>query len=285
MLTGLHFLLSYRCTYECDHCFLYCGPHASGTFTLAQIRQVLDEAEKIGTIEWVYFEGGEPFLYYPLMIEGIRSARQKGFDVGVVSNAYWAETEADAEVWLRPFRGLGVADFSVSDDAFHHGDVEETPAARARAAAENIALPVGAICLEPPDQAEGVMLRGRAAETLREGLPTRPAREFTACNDEELREPERLHLDAFGNVHICQGVLMGNMWKTPLHVLEDTYDPTAHPICGPLLAGGPAKLAADHGMDMSVEYASACHLCYETRKKLRAEYPEHLGPALVYGEA
>jgi MoaA/NifB/PqqE/SkfB family radical SAM enzyme len=37
MLTALHVLLTYRCTMACEHCFLYCGPAARGTFTLAQI--------------------------------------------------------------------------------------------------------------------------------------------------------------------------------------------------------------------------------------------------------
>ena len=72
MLNGIHFLLTYKCNYECDHCFLYCGPHSVGTFTLEQIRTVLDEAVKIGTIKWIYFEGGEPFLFYPIMVEGIK---------------------------------------------------------------------------------------------------------------------------------------------------------------------------------------------------------------------
>ena len=74
MLTGLHFLLTYMCNSECDHCFVYSSPYAQGTFTLDQIRKLLDEATKIGTIEWIYFEGGEPFLFYPIMLEGIKMA-------------------------------------------------------------------------------------------------------------------------------------------------------------------------------------------------------------------
>ena len=37
-LSGIHFLLSYCCTYECDHCFVWSSPKASGTMTLAQIK-------------------------------------------------------------------------------------------------------------------------------------------------------------------------------------------------------------------------------------------------------
>ena len=55
MLTGLHLLLTYQCNSECDHCFLYCSPYSKGTFTLNQIRTLLDEARKIDTIESIYF--------------------------------------------------------------------------------------------------------------------------------------------------------------------------------------------------------------------------------------
>ena len=79
MLKGIHILLTYACNYACDHCFLYCSPNSKGTFTLAQIIKVLNEAKKIKTVEWIFFEGGEPFLYYPIMIEGLRLANEFGF--------------------------------------------------------------------------------------------------------------------------------------------------------------------------------------------------------------
>ena len=101
MLTGIHILLTFMCNEACDHCFVFSGPNAKGTFTLSQLRTVLDEATKLGTIEWVYFEGGEPFLFYPTMIEGMRIARSKGLKVGLVTNAYYATSEEDAELWLR----------------------------------------------------------------------------------------------------------------------------------------------------------------------------------------
>ena len=71
MLTGIHILLTYQCTFECDHCFLYSGPFANGTMTLPQIRRVLAESQKISSVKCIYFEGGEPFLFYPLLLEGV----------------------------------------------------------------------------------------------------------------------------------------------------------------------------------------------------------------------
>ncbi|MBA7600088.1 hypothetical protein ES703_07135 [subsurface metagenome] len=77
MLTGIHFLLTYMCNLECDHCFVYSGPDAKGTLTLDQIRKVLNEATKIGTINWIYFEGGAMFRGRAVekLVEGLPQRR------------------------------------------------------------------------------------------------------------------------------------------------------------------------------------------------------------------
>jgi len=297
MLNSIHFLLSYKCTSECDHCFLYCSPQAEGTFTLAKLRQVFDEIRKVKSITGVYFEGGEPFLFYPLMIEGIRIARGMGLTAGVVTNAYWATSVEDAVVWLKPLAELGISDLSLSDDLFHHDDIEMSPAKIALAAATNLGIPADTICIEAPETASpdhaqakgepitkgGVKFRGRAVEKLSEGIPRQPWKNLTSCPHEDLEKPERIHLDAFGNVHLCQGLLMGNIWKTPLSELIRSYNPHTHPICGPLLKGGPARLAKEYGIDLEPKYIEECHLCYLVRRALITRFPDLLAPAQVYG--
>lgn len=297
MLTGVHFLLTYECNFGCDHCFLYCGPHAKGTFTADGIRAVLVEALKIGTVSQVYFEGGEPFLYYPLMLEGVRLAKELGFKVGVVTNAYWATTMEDAELWLRPLLQAGLSSLTVSDDAYHHGTAQPTPAKRALLAAEQLGIAAGSICIEKPTVSMettqgkgepviggGVMFRGRAVELV-EGLPRKPWATFTSCPFEDLREPKRVHVDCYGNVHLCQGLSMGNLWETPFSILVASYDARAHPICGPLLEGGPAALATAYQVPHEPGYVSACHLCYLTRRALLDRFPALLAPRQVYGLA
>jgi hypothetical protein len=193
MLTGIHFLLTYTCNYECDHCFLYCSPHAEGTFTVAQIRNVLDEAKKIGTIESIFYEGGEPFLYFPVLEEGLKLARQNGFRTGVVTNCYWATAEEDAALWLGPLARAGVHDLSFSDDSFHCEDENDRPAQRAAAAAARLGLPSSSICIDkpvvvPPQDGKGqpvvgggALFKGRAVEKLAPGMPTMPSSEFNEC--------------------------------------------------------------------------------------------------------
>ncbi len=296
MLTGVHFLLTYMCNMECDNCFVYSGPGARGTFTLRQIKSILEQSRKTGTVERICFEGGEPFLFYPLMLEGLRLAKAMGFTTGVVTNAYWVTSEEDAELWLKPLQELGIADVSLSDDAFHHGEDGPNPAKLALAAAEKLGMPAGTICIEKPVVSPersgskgqpvvdgGALLKGRAVETLADGLPTRSWDEFAECTEEDLRDPGRVHVDPYGCVHLCQGLLMGNLWETPLFELAENYDPDSHPICGPLLAGGPARLAEHYALPHEERYVSACHFCFALRKALLQRFPQYLAPPQVYG--
>jgi hypothetical protein len=256
---------------------------------------VLDQAQELGTVEQIYFEGGEPFLFYPLMVEGIRQARERGFSTGVVTNCYWATEVADAALWLAPFRELEVADLSVSSDAFHSGDGDDPQPGFAVEAARRLGIDESVITIDPPsvcvspeDKGEpivggSVRFRGRATVELTSGLPRRPWTDFDECPDEDFLDPGRVHVDGFGNVHICQGLLLGNLEKAGLKELVDAYDPHSHPIFGPLVAGGPAELVRRHDLPHEDGYVDACHLCYEARAALRERFPDALGPPQVYG--
>lgn len=298
MLTDIHLLLTYKCTLECDHCFLYSGPRAEGTMTLPQVRSVLDESQRIGSVGSVCFEGGEPFLFYPSMLEGIRLARDMGFKVGVVTNAYGAVSEEDAEVWLRPLAELGGTYLSVSDDSFHFGEEESSPAKRALAVARKLGIPTSPICIQKPfveaapgeGQRKGApvigggaLFKGRAVEKLTAGLPRRPWRELTQCPYENLQSPSRVHVDSYGHVHVCQGLSIGNMWQRPLSVLALEYRADSHPICGPLVKGGPALLAQRYDVEHEEEYVDECHFCFLVRRALVERFPEYLAPRQVYG--
>jgi hypothetical protein len=298
VLTGIHFLLSYKCDLACDHCFVYGSPNAKGTFTLDQLKKVFNELSKLETIEWIIFEGGEPFLFYPLMYEGIKMAHSMGFKVGLVTNAYWAISEEDAELWLKPLHDLGVSDISVSNDEFHYEDKEASPAKHALNAARRLGMSCGSIRIGKPTIEEGVdkkhakgkpvigggaVFRGRAVEKLIEGLPRRPWQEFTECPYEDLGNPKRVHLDAYGNIHLCQGLSMGNMWDIPLSKVVRQYNADSHPICGPLLKGGPALLAKEYDIPHEAEYVDACHMCYLVRRALLDKFPQYLAPLSIYG--
>jgi len=286
-LSGLHLLLAYECNYECDHCFVWGGPSQTGTMTIDTVEDILAQALELGSIEWIYFEGGEAFLYFETMIAGIRSAKESGFKVGIVSNSYWATTDAAALGWLKPLAGL-VDDLSISSDDYHGSNEGVNYPEIARRAAQQLDIPVDFISVADPEalDAEGataVVFRGRAAELLASRVEAKPWEQFDTCPWEDLREPERVHVDAFGNLHICQGISIGNMLERPLTEIMDDYDAGAHPIVGPLLAGGPAEIVRRYGLSHEEGYADHCHLCYKARCALRERFPDELTPDQMYG--
>jgi hypothetical protein len=128
------------------------------------------------------------------------------------------------------------------------------------------------------------MFKGRAAANLAKDAACRPWHGFTECPHEALDDPSRVHVDYLGYLHLCQGLVMGNLFDRPLVEIVAAYDPQAHPIVGPLLAGGPAALVEQHGLAHEETYADACHLCYRARDALRERFPEWLAPGQMYGE-
>lgn len=294
-LNGLHILLTYQCTSECDHCFVWGSPWQSATLTLSQLRDILRQAHTQPSIEWIYFEGGEPFLFYPLLLAGVCEAKALGFQIGVVTNAYFAFSVEDGQQWLKPLAGL-VDDFSVSCDLYHSSDPCFHQAASARQAAEELGMPTSSISIAQPEVSgahasfgqlpsdeSGVMFRGRAAEKLSARAAHRPWDEFDGCPHEDLREPGRVHVDPYGEVHICQGISIGNLFQKPLSVICAEYVPEDHPVLGPLIQGGPVELVKFFKLPHAETYADACHLCYQARLNLRARFPKYLCPDPMYG--
>jgi hypothetical protein len=218
-----------------------------------------------------------------------------GFHVGVVSNAYWATSEQDALRWLESFVGL-IQDLSISSDLYHYREKLSQQAKNACAAAEALGIPVGIIAVAPPEAASAadrvgqlpesesaVMFRGRAVEKLASRAAPKPWEELDRCPHEDLHEPGRVHIDPLGYVYVCQGISIGNVFTTHLREICKTYVPETHPIASPLLDGGPAELARRYAVPHASQYVDACHLCYETRLRLRNRFPELLAPDQVYG--
>jgi MoaA/NifB/PqqE/SkfB family radical SAM enzyme len=295
-LSGLHLLLTYKCTFQCDHCFVWGSPWQEGVMNLEQIHEILRQAQEMESIDWVYFEGGEPFLYYPVLIRGVQMATAMGFHTGIVTNAYWATTEEDAIAWIKPLGNL-IEDLTISSDRYHYSETNSQQVRHATAAAKYLGIPLGTISVAQPEETNAaltvgqiptgesaVMYRGRAACELVSRATLQPWEQFTTCPHEDLRDSGRAHLDPLGNLHICQGISLGNVFQRSLAELCSNYDPETHPICGPLLAGGPAALVTEYNLPHAERYADACHLCYEARVALRERFPEVLTPDQMYGK-
>jgi hypothetical protein len=134
----------------------------------------------LGTIRSIYFEGGEAFLFYPVLLAGVRAAGERGFKVGVVTNGYWATSPDDAALWLQPMAGW-LTDVSVSSDLLHYDQPVSAEARNILAACRRLGIPAATISCEVPQGAPrsqglargepvvggAVMFRGRAVVRLR----------------------------------------------------------------------------------------------------------------------
>ncbi len=315
----LHFLVTLQCTRACPHCFVWGGPGQRATMAVEDLRAWIGEAADAG-LSSCAFEGGEPFLYHPTLLEGVKEAKRRGLTAGVVTNGYWAVSDDTARTALEPLARAGLGSMMISTDDYHGGAEAARRARVALAAGE--ALGINAYLSET--RLEDVMFRGRAAERLAPAVlsgadtgrgpdtgtrpdtgarsrKSAPPQDFTRCPHESLGDPGRVHVDPDGNLHVCQGLVMGNLRRRHLKDILGTFRPVEHPVIGPLLAGGPAALvviaaatasptsAASSGRHQLFEpraiYADACHLCYEARRALRGRYPEALGPRYLYGDA
>ncbi len=294
-LSQVHILLTYRCLYECPHCFVHSGPGAPGSMTVQEVEGLVEQAATIDGVRTIYFEGGEPAIYYPTLLAGVRRAGALGLDAALVTCGYFATTVPEGEHWLRALREAGLRRLEVSIDELHGTGEAHNHARNLVRAAEGMGLPVQVLSVCAPvkdkeacEEAATILLRGRAAKECVEGLEMRPWTEFVECSFEDLEAPERVHVDPYGNVFVCQGILVGNVWESSLPQIVGGYAPREHHVVGPLLEGGPAALVRAWLPDHDGRYASECHTCYEIRRVLRAREPKRLrpvlGPSQVYGE-
>jgi pyruvate-formate lyase-activating enzyme len=297
-LKGVHFLLTYRCDLECDHCFVWGSPKSKGVFTLKQIRNILTEAKKLGTVDYVAIEGGEPFLYYPIMIKAVEEAVNLGFHVEILSNCYWATCPEDAVEWLLRIAEAKNVELGLSSDLYHGESWETREVKNAVKAAKVLNMKVDVMAVKYPNteipcptEIEGakvglseLMYRGRAFSKLTENANKKPWREFTKCPYENFLKQERVHVDPLGYVHVCQGISIGNAWQKPFSKIIEEYNPYENPILEPLVSGGPVALVEKFGLSHDETYADACHFCSAARLMLRNKYPDILVPDQMYGK-
>ena len=278
-LTAIHFLISYGCSCECAHCFVWGSPHRQASMTAEQVDGFLEQIRSVETITGVCGEGGESFTRYPVLLHFLRRATALGLRGSALTNAFWATSRREAEARIAELMAAGLTNLGVSTDQWHQRCV---PVERVDMLLE-VCAAAGLEAARMETKLEGVMFRGRAAERLAPQMPMRPAEELTTCPHEQLGAPSRIHLDCYGRLHLCQGLNVGG--GRPAEAVGG-YDPARHPIVKVLLQGGPLALgrfAAGFGFEIAEGYVDACHLCYRAREFLRPRFPDLLGPDEMYG--
>jgi len=72
------------CNLKCEQCYSFSGTRGENELTFSEIKRILDELEKLGTIR-LFFTGGEPFIR-PDMVDILEYADKKGFAFYISTN-------------------------------------------------------------------------------------------------------------------------------------------------------------------------------------------------------
>jgi hypothetical protein len=312
-------LLTYRCTLACAHCLFNCSPRHPRHFH--SVEQGVRYLRMLRTIDrCVHIAGGEAMMEYETMLAICREASRHGAAPHFIeSNAAWCTSTAKARSRLTELQAAGVRGFYISDDPFH---VSHFPADRYLRCCDiavevfgqkNVVAPTltKADLLErqrigrDPERLAAFVRQspprmvGRAGEMLSRYLPVRPIEDFAGDDMWEKAprgmscawefSPEtmwEIHLDPYGNVQTCCGVILGNVEQAPLSEQTASGFATGDPVVTALREDGPVgllRLAEARGYQRE-QYVQKCHLCWQVRKFLRSFYPATLGPDEIYGQ-
>jgi len=265
----------------------------------------------------VAFFGGEPLLYFDLLLNLITEARAQGIhDRDIITNGFWGEDEARASRYAKGLKDAGLTQMVISADAFHEEFVSLDAVRGAIRAAKEArvgrikisAKSLGETHIDNPfhqrtkqilrelssefdvdEVAIGpIMMIGRAADELARYLPHGAMREGKCAKVASLtaESPSYIEIDPDGWVlTCCPGIAIGKAGQKSVSDIVREYDHRKHAILSVLLKEGGEgllRLAASKGFNPSGRYASTCHLCFAARRFLRPEYPEILAPDCFY---
>jgi hypothetical protein len=143
-------------------------------------------------------------------------------------------------------------------------------------------------------------LVGRAGTELARFVPDRPIEELkndglwhpadttdgTCISEFDPNEMWEIHIDPYGNVQTCCGIIAGNARENSLEEMMGNGF-AGNEIVRIVREKGPfglLDLATGLGYEAKEGYPQKCNLCWEVRKFLRPHYPDILGPDEIYGE-
>lgn len=252
----------------------------------------IDRAAEVGSMEWVSFTGGEPFLLREMLQKLIWRATERGLKTEIVTNCYWAGSVDTAREELLSLKEAGLDVINISTDDFHQRQIPFGLVKNCYEAARAIDLKVvfmmalsresrldldalsmlldakiagpGRPAFKKPDAVGfegGFVPVGRGAFLPESSWVSEPIRDG-AC----LRILRDIGVDPEGEVLVCCGAAampprgrIGNLNKGRLE--EIVLEAYKEEIFRRIATEGPRKMAEKKGLDVQ-SFANKCHLCH-----------------------
>jgi pyruvate-formate lyase-activating enzyme len=284
----LGILLTSKCNLVCRHCCNDSSPEQSSTLSIERIRQLIDEAGAVPSIRDIGFRGGEPFLFYPLLLEAVDYARSRGFGSSVTSNGYWGHSRR-APGLIAELGARGLTSLVLSTSLFHGEFVSRDAVAAAATAAldqglevtinvvasssysaEDAAAAFEALAADVRFVVMPLIPTGRAAEMIESSHfpPPAPAVPLGNCS----RHFRKMAVDTKGDLYPCcspggftPALKLGNIAEAPLADVAGRA--RSHPVLSILDSVGPAfflPFVRAAGVDEGLPggFVDQCHLCH-----------------------
>ena len=317
-LTGITWITTYNCNLACDHCFF----ETKGSKKYMD-SELVDRAfvglENTRHMFWQHLSGGEIFLDEQRLFQIIKNIR-KYFkkDIGLSTNAFWAKNEVETCQKVNQLAEMGVSGIALSADYYHQKYMSiEGPKTLARVIKQSglktHSYIMGARLNADIDNAETINQQSeqiadevdqrlelpyaRATErSIGKGclinrpkkikIPQGKCTELNTCLGERSPfNPAMVWIDPYGNVMICYGIIIGNLYNNSLNDIIGDYSPEKFPLLQELSLEGPKTLheiALSKDNSMPSEFYDECDVCYRSRSVLQKHYPDVLGPKECY---
>lgn len=311
---SLTFLMTYKCTSECKHCLFRASPYQDNLISLKDVKRDLRNLKTNHPVDSVYFFGGEPLLYFELLVNLIREVKKLEIPncetIGIITNGFWGKNDSISKKYAKGLKEAGLNSLVISVDAFHQEFVPIDAVKGTIRAAREVGIEwikingksLGDIgvnnrynrqtkCLIRELEKEfdvdeidvkPLMVVGRAADHLKKYLPVT---EIPSGKCDRIRNPTYIEIDPNGWVWFCSGIAIGNTRKKSISEIVRGYDYKEHQILCRIVDKGPKsllELAMEKGYKPLQGYADECHLCFSVRRFLRPFYPDILVPAHFY---
>lgn len=316
-------MLSYKCTIACKHCLFACKPgNPDAVMSVADAVLYIEEFSKLGRI--VHLSGGEPFMFYDVLLEAAALSSKRGYPPHMIqTNCSWCTDDGLVEERFRALRDIGLLGMYFSADPYHQEFVPAENVLRAIRIATDVfgtdnIVGSGSAVFRNPDELEKIAkdperlkahvrsapprLVGRAFLALSGYLDQRPVAELvqdriwgphwgpdSCAVDFDPATMMEVHGDPYGNLQTNCGVILGNIKDVAISEVMTRDYIMDHPIGG-ILAEGPEgpfnllKMAEEKGYQRRAAYPQKCALCFEVRRFLRPHYPQYFGPEEIYRE-
>ena len=305
-LDRVEFLATYHCTGKCEHCSVGDKLNQSGMTKVdpKRAKEALEGLQKLFSIQSVMIFGGEPLLYPETTAAILQAAAACGIpNRQLITNGYFTKNIAKIQAVAKKIVDAQVTEILLSVDAFHEATIPSDtvvnfadaildtgfqeiylhPCWLENKEAENeynlltssILARFDDLGLEVTDGNE-VFPIGYAKQNLKEyftkGAYERNLSCGAAAYTEKLDDVHTISINPNGEVEVCNGFIIGNIYREPIEKIVERYDPNKDRIMHALLSGGINGLvqyAENKGLQVDWdEYYSACDVCMSIREKL-----------------